>query len=642
MSVEMINVSDGVLTFRFSGKLKLSELQAMQKTAGDAIDKNGKVRVLCMTDDFLGWEKSGGWGDVSFQAQYDPFIEKIAIVGDRKWEELTLLFTSKGIRRVPIEYFPPSDLAKGTGLAGRAAGKVVMKIRLHRSHLQFRAQRCFRAASEHDCFVEPARGLRQAWPLKLIWKFRAAIALVGVIALPILSADAQTPAASAAPPAATPVPPPAAPAKLGSAELEKLLMPIALYSDSLIATLLPACVYPLEIVQAARFLQDPNNASKIDEQPWDESVKAIAKVPAALKKLNDDLQWTIQLGEVFLNQDKDVMDMIQSLRSKAQKAGTLRTTEQQVVVVTNMIVEKTVEERVVVVTNTVVQIQPSPANPQVVYVPTYPPTVYAPPPSYVYDPYAPLIAFGAGVAVGAILANNCDWGHGGCYYGGGGNYNAGHNTKIKVEGDVNIGSGNRNTVGSGNRPSQQPGRGGQGGQKWQPDANRVRSSGSPGSAKTMESRGWSGSSGAGGARASTQPAAGNRGGGAGASARPSTPSAGARPSTPSASTRPSTPSASASARPSTPSASTRPSTPSASPSAGTANRSAAGAGSPSASPSATRSSGSSAFGGGGGGGGAADRQVSQRGASSRGGGMSGGGASRGGGGGSRGGGGRGR
>ncbi|MCI0747204.1 MAG: STAS/SEC14 domain-containing protein [Verrucomicrobia subdivision 3 bacterium] len=112
MSAQMVSVADGVLTVRVGGQLKVSELQAMQKAAADAIEKSGKARVLCLADDFLGWEKSSGWGDVSFQARYDPFIEKIAIVGDRKWEDLTLLFTSKGIRRVPIEYFAPSDLAK--------------------------------------------------------------------------------------------------------------------------------------------------------------------------------------------------------------------------------------------------------------------------------------------------------------------------------------------------------------------------------------------------------------------------------------------------------------------------------------------------------------------------------------------------
>ena len=136
--------------------------------------------------------------------------------------------------------------------------------------------------------------------------------------------------------------------------------------------------------------------------------------PAAIQKLNDDLPWTISLGEAFLAQDQELMGAIQTLRGKAQKAGTLQSTPQQVVVVTNMVVEKTIEQQVVVVTNTIVMIQP--ANPQVIYVPTYNPVVvYAPPPSYVYNPLAPLLIFGAGVAVGAIIANNnhCDWHHGG-------------------------------------------------------------------------------------------------------------------------------------------------------------------------------------------------------------------------------------
>ena len=132
-------------------------------------------------------------------------------------------------------------------------------------------------------------------------------------------------------------------------------------------------------------MADTNNLAKLDEQPWDENVKAVARVPEVIKKMNEDLSWTMELGEAFLAQDKEVMDAIQTMRGKAQKAGTLQTTPQQVVTVTNMVVEKTVEQQVVVVTNTVVQIQPS--NPQVVYVPTYNPyTVYYPPPAYVYNP----------------------------------------------------------------------------------------------------------------------------------------------------------------------------------------------------------------------------------------------------------------
>src|SRR5215213_6605817 len=112
--------------------------------------------------------------------------------------------------------------------------------------------------------------------------------------------------------AAANVPPPSSAPKLGATDLEKLLMPIALYPDPLLATILPASVFPLEIVQAARFLQDTNNASKIDEQPWDDTVKALAKIHEALTKMNDDLSSTIKLGEAFLAQDKDVMDTIQA------------------------------------------------------------------------------------------------------------------------------------------------------------------------------------------------------------------------------------------------------------------------------------------------------------------------------------------
>src|SRR4030095_11653900 len=94
--------------------------------------------------------------------------------------------------------------------------------------------------------------------------------------------------------AAAPSPPPASPAKRSAADLEKLVAPIALYPDPLLATLLPASVYPLEIVQAARFVSDTNNIAKLDEQPWDENVKAVARVPEAIKKLNEDLNWTVE------------------------------------------------------------------------------------------------------------------------------------------------------------------------------------------------------------------------------------------------------------------------------------------------------------------------------------------------------------
>src|SRR5688572_2584579 len=179
----------------------------------------------------------------------------------------------------------------------------------------------------------------------------ATVCLLAVFAPPSLS---QTP---------NPAPPPSAPAKRSAAELEKLAMPIALHPDPLISIILPASVYPVEVVMAARFVKDTNNISKVDAQPWDENVKALAKFPELIAKMDADLDWTAALGVAFLEQRKELMDTIQALRLKAQQAGTLQTTPQQIVIVTNAIVQKTVEQQVVIVTNTVVQIQPS--NPEV-------------------------------------------------------------------------------------------------------------------------------------------------------------------------------------------------------------------------------------------------------------------------------------
>jgi hypothetical protein len=112
MSTEIIDASDRVLTWRVSGQLKQSEFAAAQKQAAEIIQQQGKVRFLVLVENFTGIDQAGDWGDVSFPASHDPFIEKIAIVGDQKWENVALLFTGKGVRRVSIEYFPPADLEK--------------------------------------------------------------------------------------------------------------------------------------------------------------------------------------------------------------------------------------------------------------------------------------------------------------------------------------------------------------------------------------------------------------------------------------------------------------------------------------------------------------------------------------------------
>ena len=300
-----------------------------------------------------------------------------------------------------------------------------------------------------------------------------------VYLLPLLASFSLKPMVTNAQDTTGAAPPPSAAAKRGAAELEKLVEPIALHPDPLIAIVLPASAYPLEVVQAARFVKDTNNIAKLDQQPWDDNVKAVARFPQMISKMDADLTWTTELGQAFVDQPEDVMNAIQSLRNKAQKAGTLKTSEQQVVVVTNVIQEKTIEQQVVVVTNTIVQIQPS--NPQVIYVPTYPPTVYYPPPAYVYDPMTPLITFGMGMAVGAIIANNCDWNHGCVYHG---------HSDVDVNVDRNVNRNvNRNT--NRDRPTQYGGNR-TGGTKWQPDQSRLRTTGAPPTAQTREARGWGG------------------------------------------------------------------------------------------------------------------------------------------------------
>src|SRR5688572_23081390 len=105
MSAEIVSVRDGVLTMEVRGTLSYPELASIQTAAAEILRTEGKLRVLVLAEQFA------GWGDVTFQAENDARIERMAIIGDRKWEELALLFTAKGLREFPIEYFAPSDAA---------------------------------------------------------------------------------------------------------------------------------------------------------------------------------------------------------------------------------------------------------------------------------------------------------------------------------------------------------------------------------------------------------------------------------------------------------------------------------------------------------------------------------------------------
>ena len=192
-------------------------------------------------------------------------------------------------------------------------------------------------------------------------------------------------------------PAPAPPVPLFSPrQLDQMLAPIALYPDPLIAQILMAASYPLEVVEADRWLQVPANAAlKADQlaaalelQPWDPSIKSLVPFPRILKMMDDNLEWTEKLGDAFLAQQADVMDSVQRLRRSAKAARALASSAQQVVSSQDNII-------------TVV-----PAVPGVVYVPVYNPTlVYGVwpwpeyPPFYFWPWPGFVIGFGIGVPI---------------------------------------------------------------------------------------------------------------------------------------------------------------------------------------------------------------------------------------------------
>lgn len=235
------------------------------------------------------------------------------------------------------------------------------------------------------------------------------------------------------------------------AQIEQLVAPIAIYPDSLIAQILMAATYPLEIVQASRWIEkNPGLKGKALEnalasQKWDASVKSLTNFPDVLKRMSDNLDWTQDLGDAMLAQQEEVMNAIQRMRRYAYDSGNLKTTKEQKVVV---------QEKVIVV---------EPAT-EIVYVPAYSPTVvygaawappsyyypiYSYPPSYWYPPgyvASNIISFGLGMAVGAAVWNNWNYGH--CdWHGGNVNINNNFNFNRNINtGNINIG----NKVGRGN------------------------------------------------------------------------------------------------------------------------------------------------------------------------------------------------
>jgi hypothetical protein len=198
-------------------------------------------------------------------------------------------------------------------------------------------------------------------------------------------------------------------------QIDALLAPIALYPDQLLTQILIASTFPIQIVEASRWIDDPTHkdlsgdalAKALEPLGWDPSVKSLVPFPQVLSQLNNNLEWTQQLGYAFASQQKDVLDSVQRLRRQAQEAGHLQSTSQQVVR-TEAQSGQTAQPTIVI----------APAQPNVVYVPAYspaavygawpypayPPVVAAPAPGYVVGT-ALLggLAFGAGVAITASL-----------------------------------------------------------------------------------------------------------------------------------------------------------------------------------------------------------------------------------------------
>ena len=221
---------------------------------------------------------------------------------------------------------------------------------------------------------------------------------------------------------------------LSEAELEQLVAPVALYSDPLLANVLIASTYPLEVVQAERWYQK-NKELKGDglqealaKQDWDDSIKDLVTVPDALEMMNKDLDWTQNLGDAVLAQQADVMEAVQALRARANENGMLESNPQQTVTVTQTVVqngdgssdEGATSSQGAQPTQEVIAIQPT--DPERIYVPYYEPSVaYGawPYPSYqpYYFPPPPGYALGSALATGLVWSagfavGNAIWGNG--------------------------------------------------------------------------------------------------------------------------------------------------------------------------------------------------------------------------------------
>jgi hypothetical protein len=210
-------------------------------------------------------------------------------------------------------------------------------------------------------------------------------------------------------------------------QLQQLVAPIALYPDALIAQILPAAAYPDQIVEAERWVQQHKDLTgdslpkEVDKQAWDPGVKALAQFPAVLANMNQNLAWTSELGDAYINQQPELTQAIQTMRQRAKQAGNLQTTAEEKVSTRGQDID----------------IQPTSTD--MVYVPQYDPWLVYGDPLAVFPgwyPYpglflgGPGIAFGLGFGIGFFGGFGWGWNHWGFDWHGGGRVVYNHNTYI--------------------------------------------------------------------------------------------------------------------------------------------------------------------------------------------------------------------
>ncbi len=340
-------------------------------------------------------------------------------------------------------------------------------------------------------------GRRQSWAG--LWRPLLHGSLIGLLAL------GEAGLAASARAAESPAAPEAEGEGFSAAELDEIVGPIALYPDELLALVLPASTYPLQIVQAARLLEKRKSDPDLEpDEDWDPSVIGLMNYPEVVELMNGDLDWTWKLGEAVASQQEELLNAVQRFRGTVDEAGNLDSNDK-------VTVSKESEEgqQIIVIES---------ASPEVIYVPTYQPTtvvVQQPAPyPYYYSPpypyyYSPAAAFWTGVFVGSAVGWGMSWGW--------------RSSSININRNVNIDVDRPTRPDTPNRPGNRPGeRPGSRPEAWKADRGPGKQAGArPGGQRPQTAaKRPAGSRPQGGAQrpgASTRPSPGREG----ASARPS-------------------------------------------------------------------------------------------------------------------------